>query len=338
MMPIVISMGDPSGIGPEIVVKAWQNLRSSLEIAFVIIGDFETIQLECARQGIPAPALINAIEEFDENAFSSQISVISPVSLDVAPSAGRPETKNASAIIEYIEYGAKLCQDGRARALVTLPISKSVLYKAGFAFPGHTEFIADLCSKWNNRDITPVMMLMAQNVKVALATIHLPLLRAIQELDSEKIETITKAVHQAMRTDFGIQKPKIAVLGLNPHAGENGDLGREEIEIINPVCSRLRDAGIDCSDALPSDSAFSPEKREKYDAYIAMYHDQGLIPVKTIDFWGGVNVTLGLPIIRTSPDHGTGYEIAGQGVANPLSLINAIKCAHNIHHNREFKK
>lgn len=339
-MDLVVSMGDPSGIGPEIAVKAWkalslQNESLKKENKFVIIGDFETLKAECDRQGTPPPRLILNIEESEELDFSANLLVLSPLSLAQTAISGKPNSKNAAAIIKYIEYGAQLCHQKRAKALITLPIAKSVLYGAGFGFPGHTEYIADLCGKWTDQNIEPLMMLMADNVKVALVTIHTPLLLAAQNLTGEAIEFAINQVSHAMQNDFAIHNPEIAVLGLNPHAGENGDIGREEIEIINPICQKLRAKGINCTDAIPADSAFSPDKRDRFDAYVAMYHDQGLIPVKTIDFWGGVNVTLGLPIIRTSPDHGTGFDIAGRGIANPLSFLNAIKTANEIYKNRE---
>ncbi len=325
-------MGDPAGIGPEILVKAWQVLRNNSEIRFVLIGDLKTIADECERQNIAPPKLIKFIgEDFD---FSTQIAVLCPKELPQEAILGCPNTANAEAIIGYIATGTQLCIDGSAKAIVTLPISKSVLYESGFEFGGHTEFIAHLCSLSHQTDILPIMMLMAENVRVALATIHIPLSSVAASLNSQQIEFTIRSLNDALKNDFAIQSPKIAILGLNPHAGENGDIGREEIEIINPICEKLRAEGIDCTNAIPADSAFSPEKRAYFDAYVAMYHDQGLIPIKTIDFWGGVNVTLGLPIVRTSPDHGTGFEIAGKNTANPQSFINAIKAANQIYENR----
>ena len=219
--------------------------------------------------------------------------------------------------------------------MVTAPISKSVMYEAGFAFPGHTEFLADL-----TRDQAvagergPAMMLSGGGLRVVLTSIHQSLAQAVAGLSGERIEHIARLTHQALQRDFAIPAPRLALAGLNPHAGEAGSLGREEIEIINPAAARLRAEGIATTDALPSDTMFHAEARSHYDAAICLYHDQGLIPVKTLDFHGGVNITLGLPIVRTSPDHGTAFDIAGTGQARPDSLIAALALAAEIARNR----
>ena len=227
---------------------------------------------------------------------------------------------------------------GQARGLVTNPIAKEVLYEAGFKFPGHTEFLGELtrpgplntpypqCPQVKG----PVMMLMASGLRVALATIHLPLSEVPKHLSRDVILNKARILNGALQTDFGIKNPRIALTGLNPHAGEGGALGLEETEIINPAAEILRQEGMNITLAQPADTLFHAEARQTYDAVLAMYHDQGLIPVKTLDFHGGVNITLGLPIIRTSPDHGTAFNIAGQNKARPDSLIAAIKAAHEI--------
>jgi len=218
---------------------------------------------------------------------------------------------------------------------VTNPIAKHVLYDAGFRFPGHTEFLGHL-SEGHTAPYAkgPVMMIAAQGLRVGLATVHIPLQTAAEQLSIDGIIQTARVMLGALKTDFGIAEPRLALTGLNPHAGEGGALGREEIGIINPAAQILRDEGFDVTDAQPADTLFHAEAREGYDAVLAMYHDQGLIPVKTIDFHGGVNITLGLPFIRTSPDHGTAFGIAGQNIARPDSLIAAIKKARENADNR----
>jgi len=210
-----------------------------------------------------------------------------------------------------------------------------VLYEAGFKFPGHTEFLGDLSQgRPTPYAAGPVMMLAAQDLRVGLATVHLPLTEAAKQLTTDRILETARVMLSALKLDFGLKAPRLALTGLNPHAGEGGALGREEIEIINPAAEQLRSEGFDVTDAQPADTLFHAEARQRYDAVLAMYHDQGLIPVKTLDFHGGVNITLGLPFIRTSPDHGTAFGIAGQGIARPDSLIAAIKKARELANNR----
>ena len=327
-------MGDPSGIGSEIAIKAWHEIRNEEFANFVIFGDYDAL-FDCAKNlELEAPLLRLDFpnQKFD---YSKHIGIYEPVKLAQKPILGIPSKANAQAIIKYIESATQSVIDFKCSAICTLPISKAPLYEAGFKHPGHTEFVASLCENIEYDGTRgPVMMLMIDGLKVALATIHTPLAKVATILTPELIERIIKASNESLKRDFGINKPKIAILGLNPHAGESGTIGKEEEEIINPICQKLRENGIDCTNALPADSAFSSFNRTKFDAYIAMYHDQGLIPIKALDFWGGVNVTLGLPIIRTSPDHGTGYEIAGKNIANPQSFINALKTAHLMAQNR----
>jgi 4-hydroxythreonine-4-phosphate dehydrogenase len=219
-------------------------------------------------------------------------------------------------------------REGRASALVTLPIAKHVLQGAGFRFPGHTEFIAHLTAgeTWPHAR-GPVMMLAGPSLKVALATIHTPLAKVAAELSRDRIAHVGRVLGEALQRDFGIVKPRIALCGLNPHAGEDGHIGREEIEVVNPAAAMLREQGWDVRDARSADALFHESARANYDAVIALYHDQGLIPIKTLHFWDAVNITLGLPIVRTSPDHGTGFDIAGKGVACADSFRAALKLA-----------
>jgi 4-hydroxythreonine-4-phosphate dehydrogenase len=241
---------------------------------------------------------------------------------------GSSDSENAPAIVAAIERGVEAVRVGCASALVTLPIAKAVLQQAGFAFPGHTEFIAHLTQSdpWPHTR-GPVMMLAGASLKAALATIHTPLAQVASTLTRERVVHVGEVVGEALKRDFGVRTPRIALCGLNPHAGEDGHIGREEIDIINPAARLLRAEGWDVTDARSADALFHEEARKNYDAVIALYHDQGLIPIKTLHFWDAVNVTLGLPIVRTSPDHGTGFDIAGKGLARADSFRAALKLA-----------
>jgi len=318
--PLALSLGDPAGIGPEIVSATWAALRAAGP-DFAVLGDADLL----AGSGVKV-ARISRIEDAAA-AFPTALPVLhSPVAAPVH--VGRADPAHAAAILGWIEQGVTLCCTGAASGLVTAPIAKAPLYAAGFRFPGHTEFLADLTA---DAPMTgrrgPVMMLTAADLRVALVTIHTPLAAVSPALTVEAIVQVGEVTAEALRRDFGIARPRLAMAGLNPHAGESGTLGREEIDVINPAAATLRRLGIDCTDARPADSLFHAEARGRFDAVICQYHDQALIPVKTLDFWGGVNMTLGLPIVRTSPDHGVGYDIAGQGVARADSLIAAVRLA-----------
>jgi len=318
MRPFALSMGDPAGIGPEITHKAWDALRKTQKLAFAVIAPPEIFA------DTPYKIISNISEAAD--IFSSALPIL-PINGETAI-AGQPSSKNAPAVIQSIERGVELCLSEQADGLITNPIAKHVLYEAGFRFPGHTEFLGHLSQDHDAPYAAgPVMMLAAQNLRVGLATVHIPLQTAAGQITIEGIIETARVMLGALETDFGIIRPRLALTGLNPHAGEGGALGREEIEIINPAAKILRGEGFDVTDAQPADTLFHAEAREGYDAVLAMYHDQGLIPVKTLDFHGGVNITLGLPFIRTSPDHGTAFGIAGQDIARPDSLIAAIRKA-----------
>ena len=322
-------MGDPAGIGPEITLKAWAALKDTPELAFAVIAPLCVIEDAAKRLGMGGPLAVNTLEQ-SAKVFGIALPVIDQGrTRSVTP--GEPSTAQADFVTDSISRGVSLCLSGEAAGLVTNPISKEVLYRAGFSHAGHTEYLGELTkSAQQHGPRGPVMMLSAGGLSVALATVHLSLQDAITQLSADKIIDNAKVLHHALIEDFGIANPRIALTGLNPHAGEGGALGREEIEIINPAASELRDIGINVTDAQPADTLFHAEAREGYDAVLAMYHDQGLIPVKTLDFHGGVNITLGLPIGRTSPDHGTAFNIAGQGSARADSLIAAIKTARKI--------
>ncbi len=317
-------MGDPSGVGPLISQLAWRALHKHRDQAFFVIGALNLYR------DVPTAQIFSAAEAFA--AFPAALPVWPLAGVpDIVP--GRKEPAAAASIIKSIETAVTLVQTGIACGLVTNPINKSLLYGAGFAFPGHTEFLSHLCAMDGSAP-EPVMMLTGGGLRVALATIHMPLAATPAAIADGRLTRIGRIVHEALIRDFGIDSPRIAFAGLNPHAGEGGNLGREEIEIINPSAYELRASGINISDARPADTVFAETLAGAYDAVIAMTHDQGLIPVKTIDFWGGVNITLGLPVTRTSPDHGTAYDAAAAGTARADSLIAAIRTAAELSRRR----
>ncbi|MBL8560220.1 MAG: 4-hydroxythreonine-4-phosphate dehydrogenase PdxA [Hyphomonadaceae bacterium] len=328
-LPIAVSMGDPAGIGLEIAVRAWLG-RTSATPPFYLIADSAAVMRTVARLKLKCPIGLIAAPADAHTFFGRALPVLAePL---VAPEKpGAPDPRNAPAILSAIERAVAHATGGEAAAVVTLPIAKAVLYDAGFAHAGHTEFIAAL-----TKDMSwagprgPVMMLATSGLRVALATIHLPLKDVASTLSTKHIVDTARVVIDAMRRDFAVPHPRLALAGLNPHAGERGAIGDEEATLINPAAAILRAEGHDVSDARPADTLFHAEAREGYDAVIAMYHDQGLIPLKMLDFWGGVNITLGLPVVRTSPDHGTGFDIAGEGVARPESFVAALKTASAI--------
>ena len=320
-------MGDPAGVGPAITVAAWRALHDDPSLAFYVIGAPDLYRGKCPVQEISAPSEAAKV-------FGAALPVLPLAGLPpVTP--GKPDAATAPAIITAIESGVHHVLNGQARGLVTNPINKALLYEAGFRHPGHTEFIAELCAPAGAEPLRPVMMLTGGGLRVALATIHQPLATVSQSLTQEGLIELGEIVYAALKADFGIAAPRIAFTGLNPHAGEGGALGREELDIINPAAAALRARNIDMTDARPGDTVFAEALSGAYDAVIAMTHDQGLIPVKTLDFWGGVNMTLGLPIVRTSPDHGTGYDAAAAGTARPDSLIAAIRAAAFVASNRQ---
>jgi len=321
-----MSLGDPCGIGPELAAKAWTSLRDQTGLAFCVIGDAALM----AAQGIP----VVSVADISETAahFAHALPVLD-MPLNAPVIAGRPDSAHAPHIIEWIKSGVGLCLNGQARALITCPIAKSVLYTAGFKFPGHTEYLAELCRDGDNVP-TPVMMLTAKDLRVVLATIHTPLKAVPSALSVEGLVQLALITHTALIRDFAIERPRLVMAGINPHAGEDGTIGREEIDILKPAINQLQNESIDIRGPFPADTLFHDEARTGYDAALCMYHDQGLIPLKTLDFWGGVNITLGLPIVRTSPDHGTGFNIAGKGIARVDSLLAAIRAADDISRNR----
>ena len=331
--PLAISMGDPAGVGPEITISAWEQLRAKTDNVFFVMGDIDVFTQQCRVANLPVPREIKTPSEA-ANCFADNLPVLHIGSAG-ALKQGHPNPDHAPIITRAIEMGVSLCLKGKASGLVTCPISKENLYAAGFKYPGHTEYLGHLCAGHDTPyNPGPVMLLEGGGLRCALVTVHLPLQDAVEGVTPDAITQTAKTLYGALQVDYGLSSPHIAMAGLNPHAGENGALGATELNIQNPTAQTLRSDGIDISDARPADTLFHAEARAGYDAVLAMYHDQGLIPVKTLDFHGGVNITLGLPIIRTSPDHGTAFDIAGQGLARADSLIAAIKKARQLASNR----
>jgi 4-hydroxythreonine-4-phosphate dehydrogenase len=325
--PLALTLGDPAGVGPEIIVKAWSELRGGGP-PFLVVGDFQALASASAGGASVLKKIIAPAEAM--TAFADALPVLD-LPLRARVVAGQPSPAAAPAIIQWIETAVGLALSGAVAGVVTAPISKGPLYEAGFKFPGHTEFLGELTAAERFEGARgPIMMLVARDLRVALVTVHEPLARVPGLLSVEAIVNTGLVTAQALRRDFGIAEPRLAIAGLNPHAGEGGGIGREEIEIVGPAVRALEDLGVDVIGPLPSDTLFPEAMRTRYDAAICLYHDQALIPVKMLDFWGGVNVTLGLPIVRTSPDHGTAFDIAGRGLARPDSLIAAIRLADQI--------
>lgn len=325
--PLALTLGDPAGIGPEIVVKAWRALKDEGP-AFFVVGDARAVaSAPTSTAGLVRP--ISSPTEA-EALFPTAIPVLDlPLRGPVV--AGQPSSAAAPAIIQWIETAVGLALSKTVSGVVTAPIAKAPLYAAGFKFPGHTEFLGELTAAASYDGARgPIMMLTAADLRVTLVTVHEPLARVSGKLDIQAVVNAGLVTAQALRRDFGIDRPRLAVAGLNPHAGESGSIGREEVEIVEPAIRALKDLGVDARGPYPSDTLFPAEVRATYDAALCLYHDQALIPIKMLDFWGGVNVTLGLPIVRTSPDHGTAFDIAGRGIARPDSLIAAIRLADEI--------
>ena len=312
---LALTMGDPAGIGGEIAAAAWRILRRTGP-AFVLLAD---------PDWMAAYTPVQRIDTVAQSRFADAVPVL-PVTLSRPAKPGHPDPSNAAAIIASIERSVRLAQAGGVSGVVTNPISKAVLQAAGFPHPGHTEFLAALTGV-SGRE---VMMLASPMLRVVPVTIHVSLRTALDRLTTDVIVTVARATHAALIADFGIMEPRLAIAGLNPHAGESGRMGQEEIALIQPAVAHLRAGGLNVTGPWPPDTLFTHTARQTYDAAVCMYHDQALIPLKTLDMSGGVNVTLGLPIVRTSPDHGTAFDIAGRGVADPSSLVAALRLADEI--------
>jgi 4-hydroxythreonine-4-phosphate dehydrogenase len=322
--PLALTLGEPAGIGPDIAIAAWLRRTECGLPPFYLLGDRDFIGDRAKSLGLQVKlADVRAEQAFD--AFADALPVVA-IGHRATARPGQPDSTSAPAAIASIRRAVSDVYDGLAGAVVTNPIAKSVLYRAGFEHPGHTEFLAELAAAGGKRP-QPVMMLWSPALAVVPVTIHRSLRDAIAALSSELIVTTARIVVDDLKARFGLIRPRLAISGLNPHAGEDGALGIEEQTIIAPAIETLRIEGIDVRGPLPADTMFHKAARNSYDCALCMYHDQALIPIKTLAFDDAVNVTLGLPFIRTSPDHGTAFDIAGSGRANPSSLIAALRLA-----------
>jgi 4-hydroxythreonine-4-phosphate dehydrogenase len=326
--PLALSVGDPSGIGPEIAIAAWQAGESAGVPPFYLIADPALIEARARLVG----ANVTIAETLPGQAahhFSRMLPVV-PLDARHFDSPGQPDPANAAGTVEAIDRAVADCLAGRAAAMVTCPIAKKPLYDAGFGFPGHTEYLAHLASRHTGRDVTPVMLLAGPDLRTVPVTIHIALAEVPKVLTTELIVATARITAADLKSRFGIARPRLAIAGLNPHAGEGGAMGSEDNAIVAPAVETLKAEGIDAIGPLPADTMFHPRARASYDAALCMYHDQALIPAKTLAFDEAVNVTLGLPFIRTSPDHGTAFDIAGKGIARPDSLIAALRLARRL--------
>lgn len=326
--PLALTLGEPAGIGPDITIAAWLRRRELNLPPFYLIGDVSLMRARAKALNADI-AFAEADAAQATSIFNDSLPIV-PVGISVTAPPGKPDASSAPAAIASIRHAVADVVAGHASAVVTNPIAKNVLYQAGFSHPGHTEFLAELASQdagHGNTTIMPVMMLWSPTLAVVPVTIHLSLRDAIANLTSDLIVRTARIVVADLKSKFSIAQPRLAVSGLNPHAGEDGSLGEEDRSIIAPAVATLRADGIDVRGPLPADTMFHEAARKNYDCAICMYHDQALIPIKTIAFDDGVNVTLGLPFVRTSPDHGTAFDIAGTGRANPSSLVAALRLA-----------
>lgn len=323
--PLSVTQGDPSGIGPEITLKAWLARDEANLAPFFVLGDPDHLGGVADRLGLKVS--VAAVEPSAAAAvFSSALPVV-PLRATVTATFGSPDPATAPATLESIDRAVAMALSGEAAAVVTNPIAKHVLYAAGFRHPGHTEYLAALSAAPGEAPPRPVMMIWSEMLAVVPVTVHVPLAAVPASLTTDLIVDTGRIVARDLRRRFGLEAPRLALAGLNPHAGENGTLGHEDAAVIAPAVARLRAEGIDAGGPYPADSMFHARARQGYDAALAMYHDQALVPIKTIAFDEAVNVTLGLPFVRTSPDHGTAFDIAGKGLARPDSLIAALKLA-----------
>ncbi len=314
-LPVVISCGEPAGIGPEVAARAWAAIGA--DIPMLWLGD---------PRHLPRDIPHRVIQTVDDAITCSDAMPVLPHDFGSTAQHGIPQTAHAQPVIDVIAQGVAMVRAGQASAICTAPIHKKALKDgADFAYPGHTEYLAALAGV---DDV--VMMLASEQLRVVPATIHIALQDVPHKLTPHGLRRTIEITHAGLRDQFGISAPRIAVAGLNPHAGEGGAMGQQELNWIAPLINQMQNEGFDLSGPLPADTMFHAAARARYDAAVAMYHDQALIPIKTLDFDRGVNVTLGLPFIRTSPDHGTAFDIAGKGIANPTSMIEAIKLAYQM--------
>jgi 4-hydroxythreonine-4-phosphate dehydrogenase len=331
--PLALTLGEPAGIGPDIAFMAWRR-RAQLDGAvFYLLADPDFLRRRAAQVAPDVP-IRRVVPSEAHSVFESALPVVD-IDVMVTTEPGRPDASSAPAAIASIRRAVADVEAGIAAAVVTNPVAKNVLYRSGFAEPGHTEYLAKLSAQTTGVPVHPVMLLWSPELAVVPVTIHLPLKDIFARLSSDLIVETGRIVARDLRTRFGIAKPRLAVAGLNPHAGEEGALGEEDITIVRPAVEKLKAERIDARGPLPADTLFHEAARASYDVVLAMYHDQALIPIKTLAFDHAVNVTLGLPFVRTSPDHGTAFDIAGTGRADPSSLIAALKLAARLSANAE---
>jgi 4-hydroxythreonine-4-phosphate dehydrogenase len=323
--PLALTLGEPAGIGPDITLAAWAK-RGALDLpAFYVLADPQCLARRAKMLGLDVPLEI-VTPANAATVFTRALPVV-PLGLPATAEPGKPDATSAPAAIASIDRAVADVIGGLAAAVVTNPVAKSVLYKAGFSDPGHTEYLARLSFEQTGNPAWPVMMLWSPEVAVVPVTIHVPFKEVPERLTRDLIFETGRVVARDLIARFGVSHPRLAVAGLNPHAGEDGTLGKEDSLIVRPAIERLIADGIDARGPLSADTMFHAAARKTYDAALCMYHDQALIPIKTLAFDHGVNVTLGLPFVRTSPDHGTAFDIAGTGKADPSSLVAALKLA-----------
>jgi 4-hydroxythreonine-4-phosphate dehydrogenase len=323
--PLALTLGEPAGIGPDITFAAWRR-RTELDLPpFYLLGDPKFVA-RCAARIAPDVTVAVVEPAAASAAFKTALPVVD-IGVSVSAEPGQPDRSSAPAALAAIRRAVADVSAGAASAVVTNPVAKNVLYRSGFAEPGHTEFLGKLVEESTGVAARPVMMLWSPELAVVPVTIHLPLKEVVAKLTTDLVVETGRIVARDLRDRFGIARPRLAVAGLNPHAGEDGALGDEDQTVVRPAVERLKAEGIDARGPLPADSLFHQAARTSYDVALAMYHDQALIPIKTLAFDHAVNVTLGLPFVRTSPDHGTAFDIAGTGRADPTSLIAAVELA-----------
>ncbi|MBZ9917327.1 4-hydroxythreonine-4-phosphate dehydrogenase PdxA [Mesorhizobium sp. BR1-1-12] len=328
MRALALSVGDPSGIGPEIAIAAFLARTAAALPPFYLLADPALIASRARRLGVSLPIEETTPAQAAE-VFGRALPVVT-LAARFIDSPGQPDPANAAGIIEAIDRAVAASLAGDAAAVVTCPIAKKPLYDAGFRFPGHTEYLAYLAARHSGVEAMPVMMLAGPDLRTVPVTIHIALAEVPKALTTDLILATTRVTAADLRDRFGIANPRLAIAGLNPHAGEDGSMGLEDQRIIRPAIEILRAEGIDAFGPLPADTLFHARARAGYDVALCMYHDQALIPAKALAFDEAVNVTLGLPFIRTSPDHGTAFDIAGKGIARPDSLMAALRLARQL--------
>jgi len=329
-LPLAVTLGEPAGVGPDLTLEIWTRRHELSLPAFYVVGDCDVLSARAKTLGLDVP-LAEVTQAAAADTFARALPVL-PLPTKVTAPAGKPDASSAPAAVGSIRAAVADVLAGRACAIVTNPIAKSVLYEAGFAHPGHTEFLAQLAEQATGKRIRPVMMLWSPELAVVPVTIHIPLRAVMDALTADLIVETGRIAAHDIAARLGIAKPRLAVAGLNPHAGESGTIGTEDRDIVAPAVARLRAEGIDARGPLSADTMFHAAARETYDVALCMYHDQALIPIKTLAFDHGVNATLGLPFVRTSPDHGTAFDLAGTGRADPGSLVAALKLAARMAH------